>query len=188
MEDLLARVGLVLSHLIANSTIHGPQKEEAERLAAELQAFPGSINSMVEERVRAHVEAVQGRVDVLEEGKRKADFVVFSNANLESLEANGTDEEELANIRRTFGRPDKFDRDGDGAPGGSMPAPPTDNPDEMTIAMAEAWLDERGVDRTGVTKRDDLRALVRKEQARPQHVDGANEASQPESGGVRSEG
>lgn len=166
MDDIFARIGLVLSGIIAQSTIHGPARSEAERLVEELRSSDTTISRIVEERVRAHTEALAGQVAALTAGADHLRAIVFSTSMLETLEAGSSNEEELETLRGLFKRtPDPLDRDHNGERGGDLPDPPTEDPDHMTIAMAEAWLDERKIDRKGVTKRDDLRELVRKAQA-----------------------
>ncbi len=162
MEDLFARIGRALELLTGNSTLNGEQREECVRLATELQQTDETINRIVSDRVQAAADDHGGRLAVLEQAKLHTDTVVFSKANLLALEASGDDEEELANIRRVFNGADPalFDHDGDGAAGGSEPAPATDDPAQMTIAQATAWLDENSVDHKGVTKVADLRDLV----------------------------
>ena len=68
MDDVFARIGLALQHLLHQSTVHGPEREEVARLAAELKEFEGKINAAIDERInaalderiRAAVEAVEG--------------------------------------------------------------------------------------------------------------------------------
>lgn len=62
MDDVFARIGLALERLLHQSTVHGPEKEEVARLAAELQRFEGSINTVINERILAATGASEGRV------------------------------------------------------------------------------------------------------------------------------
>lgn len=62
MDDVFARIGLALERLLHQSTVHGPEKEEVARLAAELQAFEGSINTVINERILASSDATESRV------------------------------------------------------------------------------------------------------------------------------
>jgi hypothetical protein len=162
MDDIFARIGLTMGHLLSHSTVEGPARDEAARLIEELKATDVTIHRVVQERVAAEIEALAGKVNSHERKLNQVGAVTFSRANLASLEESGSDEEELVNLRRVFNGadPERFDHDGDGFAGGSLANPPTDDPEKMTIAQAKKWLDDNEVDYTGVTRVDDLRALV----------------------------
>jgi hypothetical protein len=57
MDDIFARIGVAIARLTDNSSINGTPKEEVHRLAQELQEFEGSLNTIVDTRVAARVEA-----------------------------------------------------------------------------------------------------------------------------------
>ena len=61
--------------------------------------------------------------------------------------------------------PAKFDHDGDGAPGGGLPAAPTDDPAAMTAVQAKAWLDANGISYKSTARVAELRELVATSQA-----------------------
>lgn len=63
MNDVFARIGLALQHLLDQSTCHGPAREEVARLATELQAFKEGVGALIDDRVRAAVEEAEGRVN-----------------------------------------------------------------------------------------------------------------------------
>lgn len=207
MADYLSRIGTALRALTDNSTLNGDVRTEILRLSDELIACEDQFASMIRDRVRAEIEAVSGRLQALEEGKAKADAVIFSTAAAGALGVPGAppvsdaDKERLRDIFNGAD-PTLFDHDGDGQPGGSLPvedpepepaAEPEPTPEpapepepepeavaaEMTIAEAEAWLDAHEVDRKGVTRRDDLRALVVDEQARLAEAAGKDTESAP---------
>lgn len=164
MKDIYARVGTVLSHLLAASTVHGPAKQECERLITELMGTDASVDTAVQQRVTAAMDELSGRVAALEQGQDRVRSAVFSGAGQKALlDACGADTAAAEALKGLFNGADpaKFDHDQDGAAGGRAPNPPTDNPDEMTIAQAKAWLDEHGVDHAGLTKVADLRQLVK---------------------------
>lgn len=145
MKDLFARVGTVLGHLLAASTVHGPAREESLRIIDELKASSDSIEDIVRERVRQELEGIHGKVVALEHDQLRTREAVFNGAP-----------------------PAAFDHDRDGNPGGSPPAPPTDNPDEMTVAQAKAWLDERSIEYPAAAKKAELVELVKAAQVTPQ--------------------
>lgn len=77
MQDVFARIGLALSRLSSVSTCN--DKAEVDRLAAELQAYEGTINELIDQRVQARIDAISGgyggtldgltkRVEALESG------------------------------------------------------------------------------------------------------------------------
>lgn len=162
MNDLFARTGIILEHLLNQSTLNGDVKAEGLRLAAELKVARDDIGRRIDERVQAAVEAVVGRLEALEAGKRAADAVVFSRANLSSLEGASDDPAEMERLWEVFNGADpaRFDHDADGTPGGSTPAAPTDVVSEMTVAQLKAALDEKGIGYPSDARKADLQGLL----------------------------
>lgn len=62
MDDTFARIGAAFHHLLAQSSVNGPAREEVKRLADELQGLELHINDIVNERVAAAVEGIEGRI------------------------------------------------------------------------------------------------------------------------------
>lgn len=63
MNDVFARIGLALTHLLNQSTVHGPAREEVDRLSLELQTFESGITAIIDARVQAAVEKIQGELE-----------------------------------------------------------------------------------------------------------------------------
>lgn len=62
MDDTFARIGVAFHHLLAQSSVNGPAREEVKRLGDELQTLELHINDIVNERVTAAVEGIEGRI------------------------------------------------------------------------------------------------------------------------------
>lgn len=60
MDDVFARIGLALKHLVHVAPVNDPEREEVQRLATELQAFEGTINELIDQRVQARIDAISG--------------------------------------------------------------------------------------------------------------------------------
>lgn len=186
MNDLFARVGVALQHLLEGSTLNGDVKADGLRLAKELQSAEVDINALVSERVRAEVEAITGRVAAVEGESRRTKDVLFSTETVAALDAalehRPETREALAAIfeERTLSvqepasepqpdpeiivtngaEPNIFDHDGDGSPGGSEPRPPTDNLVEMTVAQLKEALDDLEVGYAASAKKAELQELL----------------------------
>ena len=172
MSDYFARIGRVLEALVSVSTINGDVKSDALALCAELKSAPDNLTAAVEERVRAATETLAGQVSVLEQGRERVDAIVFSNAGRGVLlgDAGPSDDAEQAKLRALFNGADpaKFDHDGVGGPGGSLPAPPArviDFPagaaiDEMTVAELKVELGARDIPIPAKASKIDLQNLL----------------------------
>lgn len=62
MNDVFARIGAALTHLLSQSTVNGSQRDEVERLATELQQLETNMDTIVTERVQAASEALEGKL------------------------------------------------------------------------------------------------------------------------------
>lgn len=62
MHDVFPRIGLAIQHLVYQSSINGPQKDEALRLAEELQSCDENLNEIVNARVAAALEGIEARI------------------------------------------------------------------------------------------------------------------------------
>lgn len=169
MKDLFARIGTVLESLLVTSTVHGAARDEANRLVEELKGLDLSIEEVVADRVRAATEGLGGQVQALEEGQGRTSGILFSTAARNALLATTDSEEEHKKLEALFNgaNPAAFDHDKDGNAGGSEAHPPTDNPDDMTVAQAKAWLDERQIEYPSGARRDELRELVKSKMPAP---------------------
>jgi hypothetical protein len=162
MRDLFSRIGTVLGHLLSASTVHGPAKEEATRLIEELEAADVAIEEIVAERVRAAIEGLDGRALTLEERHNELSAIVFSAATAAVVLLKAEETGELEHLQRIFdGRANPMDLDGDGASGGSLPVPPTDDPDEMTVAMLKAALNAAEVEYSSSALKPELVQLLK---------------------------
>lgn len=85
MSDFLARIGLVLEALVQNSTIN--QKDEALRLAFELQGAEDNFTQSVNERVSAALEKFEGRMSAVEANSEKVRTTLFSTETITALDA-----------------------------------------------------------------------------------------------------
>lgn len=142
MNDYFARIGSVLAVLVTQSTLNGDFKQEALRLCDELRKAPDDFATHVAEQVGKAAEEVHGRLAALEEGKRRADAVVFSGPLTSILtgDAVGISEEDRLAMRELFNGADPaaFDHDGDGFPGGSLPQDPEQTMPEADTLSAPA--------------------------------------------------
>jgi hypothetical protein len=60
--DTFSRIGLAILALTDNSTINGPARDELKRLATELEEMENDMVTIINDRVRASVEGLEGRV------------------------------------------------------------------------------------------------------------------------------
>lgn len=171
MTDMFPRIALVLSHLLANSTVHGPAKSECERLIEELRELDRSIEEIVSDRVRAAVEAVEGRMDAQEEHARGVGSIVYSKALEDTVLATTTSTEEHEVLTAAFGKGASYrpqlDHDKNGANGGSEPAEPTDDIEAMTVAQLKGALDKAEAGYPADAKKADLKKLLLKAREGP---------------------
>lgn len=115
MEDIyFSRIGLALSRFVTAIELAPQEKAEVEALATELQTFEGSINGLIDQRVQARLDQIDGaalsglnaltdRVTALEGGVEKiadeldppADTVAAPDTTTSTV-AGGTGDDSVA--------------------------------------------------------------------------------------------